>query len=636
MKIISKKILCIGNDLLIAQLDKNGLYQKGFRLIHAPSGNDAIELIKIKPDSIDLIMIDIDMDDSIEIVLQIQKENNIPVLFLYSDNSLENIKKTEKINSYGYVIKNSPETVLSAAISTALRLYRSQKELENERINEKWLDADNLKGSEILFRHLVDNIGEGIAFVDPDENIIFANRSGEEIFGVQPGKLAGRNLSEFYEKEQFQRILEQTAQRRKGRRSVFDSDIILDNGQKKTILITATPRVQRSGEFSGTFAIFRDVSEHLYAIELLRQNEQRLSDMAKNVPGVVYQFRVRPDGSSYFSYISERATEMFGFPVESNSPEWNLGAQIPDEDRQSFLDSISSAITSRTPWGYEGQIICKDGKLKWFQGRALPTMVGDELVYNGILIDLTERKESELLLREYAEELKRSNAMKDKFFSILAHDLRSPFSGFMGITEDLASNLDSLSMEDIAEYARSLHSTSKKIYQLLTNLLEWSRVKTGKIELKPIVFNLFAEVTGIINLFSSAASNKEITINNLIDRDCFIYIDLNSLSTILRNLISNSIKFTPHGGLISISSVKSEDSIKVTVSDSGIGMEKEAIEKIFRIDSAHTTKGTHGEIGSGLGLALCKELVEINCGNIEVISHPGKGTEVSFIFAQPA
>ncbi|MGE5399673.1 MAG: PAS domain S-box protein [Ignavibacteriales bacterium] len=226
--------------------------------------------------------------------------------------------------------------------------------------------------------------------------------------------------------------------------------------------------------------------------------------------------------------------------------------------------------------------------------------------------------------------LKETNTAKDKFFSVLAHDLRSPFLGFMGLTGDLEKNINTLPKEDIAEYASIMHSTSKKMFSLLNNLLEWSRLQTGNITFIPVDLDLSAEVENIRDLFSSAAANKSVTLINEINNGTTIQADQNMISTILRNLVSNAIKFSNDGGRVFIRSKHSGNSIDISVVDSGVGMDENILKNLFLIESGLSTRGTNGEEGSGLGLVICKEMIQKNGGQIKVRSTPGQGTDFTF------
>ncbi|MGE5457553.1 MAG: ATP-binding protein, partial [Methanococcaceae archaeon] len=255
---------------------------------------------------------------------------------------------------------------------------------------------------------------------------------------------------------------------------------------------------------------------------------------------------------------------------------------------------------------------------------------GKPLKVSGTQINISEKKRAENEILTINNKLKELNATKDKLISILAHDLRSPFQGFLGLTDILANSIDELEKSDISEYARELNDTAKKIFGLLNNLLEWSRVQTGKIEFKPLRLDLRKEIELIINLFSSISKSKEIEIINQVPEQAVIFADRNMLSTVLRNLVSNAIKFTNFNGQISIGSEILENFISISVKDTGVGMTREIMDKLFRIDSIFTSRGTNNEEGTGFGLVLCREMIEKNGGNIKAESTPGVGACFTF------
>jgi signal transduction histidine kinase len=226
--------------------------------------------------------------------------------------------------------------------------------------------------------------------------------------------------------------------------------------------------------------------------------------------------------------------------------------------------------------------------------------------------------------------LQQLNATKDKFFSIISHDLKGPLNSLTSFSGLLINHTDSLSKEEIKMLANDLDKSLKNLFALLENLLEWSRSQTGNIEFKPEVFDLATLLEENKDLLKAQAQNKQIDIINRTKDSITIRAHRNSINTVVRNLISNAIKFTPHGGQIVIQAEHVNGSAKVSVIDNGVGMSKEIMEKLFRIESKHSTKGTADEKGTGLGLILCKEFVEKNGGAIGVHSEPSKGSEFYF------
>jgi signal transduction histidine kinase len=249
----------------------------------------------------------------------------------------------------------------------------------------------------------------------------------------------------------------------------------------------------------------------------------------------------------------------------------------------------------------------------------------------GIII---ERKIMEQKLKDREKQLSEANATKDKFFSIIAHDLRNPFNLLMGYSEINLQNLKAKKYEKMEEAGKIIKESAEQGYILLNNLLEWSQSQQGRLRFNPGNISFKEHVEKITSLLSNAAKEKHITINYNFKNDLKIYADKNMLETIIRNLISNAIKFTNHGGSITISAKEKKHNVVVKISDSGIGIDPGNIPKLFKTEENFTNYGTSGEKGSGLGLILCREFVEKHNGKIDVESEPGEGT--TFRFTLPA
>ena len=249
----------------------------------------------------------------------------------------------------------------------------------------------------------------------------------------------------------------------------------------------------------------------------------------------------------------------------------------------------------------------------------------------GIII---ERKIMEQKLKDREKQLSEANATKDKFFSIIAHDLRNPFNLLMGYSDINLQNLKAKKYDKMEEAGKIIKESAEQGYILLNNLLEWSQSQQGRLRFNPEHISFKEHVEKITSLLSNAAKEKHITINYNFKNDLKIYADKNMLETIIRNLISNAIKFTNHGGSITISAKEKKHNVVVKISDSGIGIDPGNIPKLFKTEENFTNYGTSGEKGSGLGLILCREFVEKHNGKIDVESEPGKGT--TFRFTLPA
>ena len=231
---------------------------------------------------------------------------------------------------------------------------------------------------------------------------------------------------------------------------------------------------------------------------------------------------------------------------------------------------------------------------------------------------------------EQNEQLRELNASKDTFFSIIAHDLKNPFTALLGMTEVLAENLDGWDKNKIRDFIDRLHNVSKNLYGLLENLLAWSRLQRGRMDCVKEPINIEDLITHNLILFCQNAKQKHIILEKSIEGQVFAYADLRMIDTAMRNLLSNAIKFTADSGIVSVSAREKDTVIEVSVSDTGTGIREEHFSDLFRIDKRFTMRGTADESGSGLGLILCKELIEKNGGEIGVESELGKGTTITF------
>jgi signal transduction histidine kinase len=230
------------------------------------------------------------------------------------------------------------------------------------------------------------------------------------------------------------------------------------------------------------------------------------------------------------------------------------------------------------------------------------------------------------------------NATKDKFFSIIAHDLKSPFNSIMGFSELLVEQINKNDYDGIRDYARIILQSSQRAVDLLMNLMEWSRSQTGRVPFNPEPFDLNESIDDITALFDDIARQKGITIKNELPSKVTVFADRAMISTVLRNLISNAVKFTRQDGKIILAVAAQENRLTFSVKDNGIGIPKVRVEKLFHIEESESTPGTANEQGTGLGLILCKEFIEKHEGKIwaesDTVGKPG-GAGSTFYFTLP-
>lgn len=368
----------------------------------------------------------------------------------------------------------------------------------------------------------------------------------------------------------------------------------------------------------------------------LQKSEEKFRIITENASDIIWHL----DSNFLLTYISPADQRIRGFKREEIigqslfsilKPE---GIELLREANKKRMFDLSNGIRS-APVIYELEELCKDGTWVWVEATATAFYDQDSKIsgYHGVSRDISERKKAELLLKERESQLRELNSTKDKLFSIIAHDLRSPFNSILGFSELLIENPRSFDVSESEEYLGMINSTAKNTLILLENLLAWAKSQTGNIICNPEKTNFSAIVSEILDISKSIAKIKNISLKHIQTDTIEVYVDVNMLKTILRNLISNAIKYTHSNGEIVLSAVQNKNNIEISVADNGVGMSEETQSKLFKFESIVTTTGTANEKGSGLGLILCKEFVEKHGGEIWVKSEPEKGS--AFIFSLP-
>ena len=325
---------------------------------------------------------------------------------------------------------------------------------------------------------------------------------------------------------------------------------------------------------------------------------------------------------------------------------WNIPYDLPTHDtNKKLLNTVLSQMAN--PEEFKAKVLdlyanlksesfdliyFKDGRI--FERYSKPIYIESEVIGRvWSFQDVSKQKQAEEDLKHSIELLRQSNSEKDKFFSIIAHDLRNPFNGFLGFTDILKTDLRKMTLNEIEMIVNNMNNSAHRLFGLLTNLLEWSMAKRGLMEINPEKVNLNEIVQSVLNICNESLTAKDINLRNEISNDILFTADKRKLESILRNLISNAIKFTNSGGVVTISANRLEDSINISIKDTGIGMNNDMISDLFKIDKMTCRKGTSDEPSTGLGLILCKELVSKHNGKITVESEEGKGTE--FVVSLP-
>ncbi|MCU7497391.1 MAG: PAS domain S-box protein [Ignavibacteria bacterium] len=331
------------------------------------------------------------------------------------------------------------------------------------------------------------------------------------------------------------------------------------------------------------------------------------------------------------------------------------------DDLPKDLEQVQMLLKgSISTYSMEKRYIRKDGTNIWVNLTVslVRDTAGNPAYFISVIEDISERKKIEAEVLRYSEELRKSkealeknaleldalnknlqeaNASKDKFFSIVAHDLRSPFSALLGFTEYLSGNIDELEKDEIKDFSFRVHTSLKRIFRLVDNLLQWSTLQSGRMKFTPVSFCLNHLIREVLDIYQVNAARKRVNLNFEFDGDYDVFADKNMADTVIRNLLSNALKFTYPDGRVTISvHDDAEENIIVAVSDTGTGISQEDISKLFRIEENVSKVGTDKEKGTGLGLILVKDFVERNGGKIWVESEPGQGSTFKFTLKRKA
>jgi len=500
--------------------------------------------------------------------------------------------------------------------------------------DDHYLIEQALDQERYLMAALMDNVPDHIYFKDLECRFIRNNMAHAISFGLKdPSEMIGKTDFDFFmEDVARQQYNDEKEIIRTGLSMNKEERTIRSDGSVNWYSSTKIPLRDKNGNIFGTFGISRDITRR-------KEAENELIKLSKAVEQSPVSI-VITDLDGDIEYANPKACETTGYSLREllgkNPRVLKSGETRPEE-----YAILWNSIVAGNEWKGLFHNKKKNGELYWESATIAPIkdIGGNITQYVGVKEDITERlvvekalRESESQLRLKNEELVRINAEKDKFFSIIAHDLRSPFNSFLNLTEMMAEEVNEMSHEKIMRMATSMSRSARALYVLLENLLDWSRMKRGLTSFEPERVSLNDTVSSVLNLVSGMAVNKQIGVNVLIPGELEVFADKQMLGATLRNLVMNAIKFTNEGGQVVISAkIKPEgEFVLISVRDTGIGMDQPRLSRLFRLDEDVSRKGTGGESSSGLGLLLCKEFVEKNGGEIWAESEENMGSTFRF------
>ena len=757
-QITAKTVLLVEDEFLIALREQDILEKHGMTVLMASDGKTAVEMALNAP-TLDLILMDIDLGagiDGTEAARRILAQRDLPIVFVSSHTSPDVVEKTENITAYGYIVKNSGETVLLASIKMAFKLFEAHQRLkqQDEALREsnalfltqfelgnigmtiaspdkEWLHVNQrlcemlgyseaelrqttwsalthpddlaadvaqfermqageidlyeiekrfirkdgailsthlavacyrnpdhsirftigsildittrksteeaLKESEALLRLVVENSRDGINLLDlRTGKYTFMSPSQVEMTGFTTEEINGISVEEAYDRvypDDRHLSVEQQQQIAAGLNPPpVEYRWKVKNGEYRWFSDNRKLIRDAQGNPIAMVGISRDITDRKVAEEAVRESEARYRRFFDE--DLTGDFITTPEG--VLLDCNPAFLRIFGFAQKSDAIGRNIMEWYPDHSERQRI--VAHIRTHRVLEAHETTRYRKDGSLMHvvlnFAGEFDAT--GELTCVRGYLFDNTARKQAENALRERERQLREFNAQKDKFFSILAHDLKNPLIGFLSFAELLESDFDNLPLAERTMLIQHFHVSAEMLIALLEDLLTWGRVQQDRIEYYPVEFPLELLIARAIALLSENAGQKQISLINAAAAPGKVYADVNMTDTILRNLIANAIKFTRPGGAVTISTTGSADGVRVTVADNGIGIPPDMLGDVFRLDGRTKRPGTNGEKGTGLGLILCKEFAEKQGGALWIESEPEKGTRVMFMLPAAA
>ncbi len=498
-------------------------------------------------------------------------------------------------------------------------------------ITERKKIEDALKKSQLLLMSSIESQKSSIIFsIDRDYNYLYFNKAHADAmkFAYNSDIQPGMNFLDFISRDEDGKLLKENIDNtfRGESHSIIQSfgDINVDNYE-----VFFNPIVNESNDIIGCTCQARNITERVNAEKALKESETKFREIINQINDAIVVFDeqgkivIWNNGAEQLCGLSDN--EILNRSIVDVQYELTPPAK---KDKTLIENAINGILTMQTPDRFnqiiDSEIITSDTRqIKNIQSTVFPIKLHEEHLFCTVIRDTTE-------IKRYEKELLRISDDKDKFYSIIAQYLYNPFNLFHNFTKMMAEELDTLSIREIQKMVVTMSKSATNLYSLLDNMLQYTRVNQGKITFKPQKANLNKISHEAVSILKTITEEKNITFNHIIADDIDAYADIFMLKTILRNLVTNAIKYTPNDGQITISAHQTATDVTITVMDSGTGITPGYIKKLFDISQIHSALGEAEEKGTTLGLLLCKEFVEKHNGNIWVESEKGLGCKFRF------
>ncbi|HRP02283.1 MAG TPA: PAS domain S-box protein [Candidatus Kapabacteria bacterium] len=607
------------------------------------------------------------MRDSLYNLDMLNKLSNVDIIFsIYEKNKyIKSLEQERQIDELKLKQKEQDlRLIIIMAVSAFILLILIIVffYLNHRKNKERLLLKEQVIATENKLQLILAGTDQGIYGVDLEGNCTFINDAACKIIGYNSDECIGNqmhNLIHKYRPDGSTYALQDCIFNKRADTSFkIDGELLFrKDGSSFMAAISSNPMI-KDGQRVGAVISFIDITERLKTQERVEESERNYRLLANNSDDVIWTM----DNNLKLTYISPSVYNLRGFTPDEvmlqkitdvasprtihilynglakNIEEIKTGVkgasslmeyeQFKKDGTTIWTESLSKVMydTDNKPIGIVGITRNIEDRIKSLEEKS---RLLEELYSSNEQLEINMFQKNSIIeeLSESKAALEKTNQEKDKFFSIIAHDLKSPFSGFLGLTAIFANDIEVFTLDELKELGKSLQESASNLYKLLDNLLQWSRIQRSIIETNPEEVSLHLLVEQNIKIQSEVARNKEIVIKNNLDINTNIHVDVSMMNTVFRNLLSNSLKFTPRGGSIEIGSkFKDNSTILIHVKDSGIGMPTKIKDNLFKIDEKVSRPGTEDEPSTGLGLLLCKEFVEKNKGIIWVESEEGHGS----------
>ncbi|RKX17923.1 MAG: hypothetical protein DRP35_10115, partial [Candidatus Zixiibacteriota bacterium] len=486
---------------------------------------------------------------------------------------------------------------------------------------------EKIRQSEAQYRLLAENSTDGIALFENDE-LVYMSPSYTKILGDYLEINRIEEMFDYIHPDDLPKIKQQVKKIKaeKVERDISQYRIRKSDGSYAWFEDIIHSEFNERGNQIRVILNSRDITKRIEAQDELKEKEKQLEMLLTNMSD--FLFLIDKDG--IIKYTTPYTLNYFGYDETGISGK-SFFEFIYPPDLERLIQDFSQAVNEKSIGRKAYRVVRKDSSFFWME-------INGNSIENGHLEfvivgrDITERIKIQEQLKKQHTELAELNATKDKFFSILAHDLRSPFNQIMGFSDLLSKNMHQYDTEKIAHFVGIIRNSSVKAYQLLENLLNWSMAKRGMMEFYPVTLNIIPLVKEETNRLSEQIKTKNIDLKLQESSNIFLSVDENMFRIIIRNILNNAIKFTPLNGKINIDLKEKDNEIIITIKDNGTGMEQSQIHSLFELSENRSSEGTQGEKGTGLGLLVVKEFIDKHKAKIEVNSEKDRGTEVQLIF----